>query len=88
MTTCEWIKCAERMPEQGATVLVTVYGSDMIIPKKGESVAECIARQEREIVEVSIAFLGEDGWYAADGFPMVVAPTYWAEMPKPPKREK
>lgn len=87
-TKVEWIPCRERLPETHETVLTVTYGSDIVMPEKGETVLEAITRQRREICEVSIGFLGSDGWYSADGYPAMIAPDYWAEMPDPPERKE
>lgn len=82
----EWIKCSECLPEQGKVVICACYGSDILIPKEGESIGECSARLKRECVRVTMGEIGEEGfWDSYDGFPMMIAPTYWMPLPEPPK---
>lgn len=77
----EWIPCSERLPEAHESVLVTIRGHDVIVPMEGETIEEAIERISK-VRYVSVGFLGEDGWYGADGFPSVVSPVAW--MPLPP----
>jgi hypothetical protein len=82
----EWIKCSERLPEQGKVVICACYGSDLIVPRKGESIGECMARLQRECVRVTIGCIDEEGfWNGEDYFPMMIAPTFWMPLPEPPE---
>jgi len=83
----EWVSCEERMPEPDTLVIVACYGSDIIIPQHGETLTESIERVQREHVTVTLGFIGSDGWYGCDYFPMMIAPTYWQPLPEPPKGE-
>lgn len=83
----DWISCEERMPEPDTLVIVACYGSDIIIPQDGETLAESIERVQREHVTVTLGFIGSDGWYGCDYFPMMITPTYWQPLPEPPKGE-
>lgn len=81
----QWIPCSERLPKQNCEVLVCCYGSDLIVTKDGETIAEAVERTRREFVRVTVGFIGSDGWYGADWFPMMVTPTYWMPLPEPPE---
>ena len=82
----DWIKCDEQMPPVGKTVIVTYFGSDLIVPKNGETVKDAI-RRLRVLPTVTIATLYEDGdgeWCGPDGFPMMIQPMFWKPLPEPP----
>lgn len=81
----DWIPCAERLPEEDKMVIVCCFGSDMIMPNPGESLEDAIKRTRKEIVTVTMGFIGSDGWYGADWCPMIVTPTYWMPLPEPPE---
>lgn len=83
----EWVSCEERMPEPDTLVIVACYGSDIIIPHNGETLTESIERVQREHVTVTLGFIGSDGWYGCDYFPMMITPTCWQPLPEPPKGE-
>ena len=85
-----WIKCSEQLPNENCMVLICIYGSDMIMTQDGETLAEAIERTRREIVTVTVGFIGSDGWYGADWMPLMVQPTYWMPLPaapEPPEKE-
>jgi hypothetical protein len=82
----EWVPCVERLPEPGVPVITAIYGSDLIAPLPGESLAEAVDRIFSAPGYTSISFIGEDGLWC-DGFfggPEIVAPSYWMEFPAPP----
>lgn len=81
-----WIPCSKRLPEKNQTVIVCCYGSDLIVTQDGETIEDAIKRTNEEIVNVTLGFIGSDGWYGADWFPMMVIPTYWMPLPEPPER--
>lgn len=78
----KWIPCSERLPERHQTVLITIYGTDVIRMKSGESFEDALARV-RIKVRVSVGYCREERWYGADGYPMIVAPIAWMPLPKP-----
>ena len=61
-----WIPCSERLPEERKAVIVCCFGSDMIRINLGESLEDAKKRTKKEIVNVTIGFIGSDGWYGAD----------------------
>lgn len=77
----KWIPCSERKPELWHKVIVTVKGTDYITCEDGESIAEAIERT-RKVRRVDVGFVGSDGWYGADGYPMVVDPIAWMPLPE------
>lgn len=81
----EWIPCSERMPEQNREVIVCCYGSDLIVTQEGETIEDAVKRISEEYVTVTVGFIGSDGWYGADWFPMMVTPSYWMPFPEPPE---
>lgn len=85
-----WISCNERLPEQGERVIVAIFGSDMIIPNEGETLQDAIERSRKEGY-ITVGFIGSDGWYGADWFPLMVQPSYWMpkpDLPEPPKEDE
>lgn len=84
----EWIPCSKKPPKEGELVWVTIKGHDVIMPSDGESLEDAIIRIGK-IRRVDIGFIGSDGWYGRDGYPMIVTPIAWMKMdvPKPYKGE-
>ena len=96
----EWLKCDEVEPPKHKRVLCVQYGSDVAIgltiePIGGEdkedyrrrlmkAASEKIERSKYEEKSVEIGFISDDGWYSDDGFPMIIKPTLWAEIPTAP----
>lgn len=83
----EWIPCSERLPEEGEEVLITIRGSDLIVPMDGETLEEAAIRTRNEACYVSTGFIGEDGWYTSYYFPCMVEPVAWMPLPEPYKGE-
>ena len=81
----EWIKCSDRLPEEGRLVVVAIYGTDMICLQDGETLEEAVKRTQK-VGHVSMAFLEEDGWYDVCGFHEIVTPKYWMELPELPEK--
>lgn len=81
-----WISVEDALPELDTMVIVCYYGSDFIMPMRGETVTEAIARQNK-VPTVTMGFLSEEGWNGADMFPMMVQPTFWMNLPDAPLPE-
>lgn len=82
-----WISVEDALPEQGERVIVAIFGSDMIMPNEGETLQDAIERSRKEGY-ITVGFIGSDGWYGADWFPLMVQPSYWMpkpDLPEPPK---
>lgn len=76
-----WIPCSERLPEERKMVLVTIWGSDIIVPKSGETVLDAVQRTMSDPKYVKTGFIEEDEWYGADYFPMIIEPVAWMPFP-------
>lgn len=84
-----WISVEDALPEQGERVIVAIFGSDMIMPNEGETMQDAIERSRKEGY-ITVGFIGSDGWYGADWFPLMVHPSYWMpkpDLPEPPEKE-
>lgn len=79
-----WISCEDRLPEPDTMVIVASYGSDIVIPEDGETVEQCCERLKKERVRVTLGFIGSDGWYDSDYYPMMITPSFWQPIPEPP----
>lgn len=84
-TVNRWISVEDALPEKDTDVIVCCYGSDLILTHDGETMQDAVERTRRECVSVTVGFIGSDGWYGADWFPMMVTPTYWMPLPEPPE---
>ena len=84
-TELPWISCEDRLPLLHQEVIVAVYGSDIIVPNEGEDIIDAVNRSMDTHRNVTVGCLGSDGWYGADGFPMVVSPKFWMPKPELPK---
>ena len=78
-----WTPMTERKPEKGKIVLVTIRGNDLIFQHEGETLEDALERVRRTYVRVTVGFIGSDGWYGADGYPLMVRPVAWMPMPEP-----
>lgn len=78
----EWIKCSDRLPEEGKEVWVTIQGSDCICVEEGETLAEAFERVSKHRWLWS-GFVTDEGWCSSDGYPMMVAPIAWMPIEKP-----
>lgn len=83
----EWVNCDERLPEEGEMVICLIFGHDVIVQKPGESLEDAI-RRTMNVSYTRGGWVGSDGWYDMDGYPMVISPSYWMEFPDPPEREE
>ena len=80
-----WISVKDRLPEDGEMVIVAIFGHDVIVQHEGETLEMAINRTLQH-KRVTVGFLDEEGfWYGADGYPMIVQPSYWMPLPEPPK---
>ena len=87
----KWIPVEERLPDTERAVLVTIYGSDCIVPKEGETLLEAVGRLRRELRYVTVGHYAmesdaEDNkwmdWLGPDWYPLMVSPVAWAELPE------
>ena len=83
----DWIPCKEQMPAKWLPVIVSINGSDIIVPRPGESLEEAAERLRKELVRVDLGMLTDEGWVGPDGWPMIIAPTAWMKLPEPYREE-
>lgn len=90
----EWIKCSDQLPEEDETVIVACYWTD-VISSPDMMVTIPNIKADYIVPRITLGSVssecGDKLWYEEDGFPMVVAPTYWMPIPELPKelrREK
>lgn len=81
----EWIKCSDRLPEEDELVLVAIYGTDFICLQDEETLGDALKRTQK-VGHISMGYLEEDGWYDECGFPEIVTPKYWMELPELPEK--
>lgn len=78
----EWILCEDRLPEEGRMVITTIKGTDLIKVEEGETISDALIRAQK-FIYVDVGFVGSDGWYRADCYPMIVTPIAWMPLPEP-----
>ena len=78
----EWILCKDKLPEKETTVLLTIQGHDMIQVRKGETLEQALERVSK-YRWVTVGFLGSDGWYGPDLYPLLTKPIAWKALPEP-----
>ena len=84
-TVGEWVRTDCRLPDRGVTVLTAIIGTDVIVQKDGETMDDAVRRSQAGPARVSIGWIGDDGlWYGSDGWPEIVQPSYWMELPEAP----
>ena len=85
----DWIKCSDQLPEEDKTVIVACYWTDVIpLPDMTVTIRPDI-KDGYIVLRITLGSIssecGDKLWYEEDGFPMVVAPTYWMPIPEAPK---
>ena len=81
----QWISCEERLPEDGATVWVTIKGHDVIRCEDGETLEQAIERINK-IRWVTQGYWSEEehGWNDPSyGCPLIVQPIAWMPIDTP-----
>lgn len=82
-----WIPCSERLPEKHQMVLTTLKGVDLFRECMDKNFFEALATAKKRTF-VSVGYLGDDGWYGADGFPQIIPTVAWMPMPEPWRGEE
>ena len=83
-TENSWIPCSERLPEKHQMVLTTIKGVDLYRECVDKNFFEALATAKKRTL-VSVGYLGDDGWYGADGFPQIIPTVAWMPLPEPYK---
>ena len=81
----QWISCSEQLPEDGATVWVTIKGHDVIRCEDGETLEQAIERIDK-IRWVTQGYWSEEehGWNDPSyGCPLIVQPIAWMPIDTP-----
>lgn len=86
----KWIKTKDQLPPDGELVLTTIWGSDCLSVREGETIFDAIVRQQREVRYVSVGryYSEDDEWTGGDRFPSMITPVAWAELPEPYQGEE
>lgn len=81
----EWIPVAERLPEAGIEVWVTIRGHDVIVPEAGETFQSAVDRiMNTRWVTRGYWSEEEQGWNNPDfGAPLAVQPVAWMKIDRP-----
>ena len=82
-----WIPCSERLPEKHQVVLTTIKGVDLFRECADKNFFEALATAKKRTL-VSVGYLGDDGWYGADGFPQIIPTVAWMPLPEPWRGEE
>ena len=77
-----WIPCSKKLPEKHDSVWLTIQGHDIVHLKDGETLDEALDRLKGHRW-VTNGYLGSDGWYGPDGWPMTITPIAWMPIDKP-----
>lgn len=86
--TITWVPCRAQLPQEGERVLVAIYGADYIHLLPGEEWEDAIRRVRHSVRRVDVGYVDRGEWRDADGYMMVIQPSYWAAMPAAPKEEE
>lgn len=73
-------KNPDDLPDDGSIVMCEVYGSDIIVCRKDETLAEAFERIQQEHYTTVGSYDKDDGWTDYMGYPMIVMPKYWKEI--------
>ena len=85
LKTRHWISVKDQLPEKYERVIVLVYGHDVIYRLDGETQEDAIKRVSN-MKRTGLAYICEEGWIDADGYPMIVKPSFWMRLPEAPER--
>ena len=85
--TPEWINCDERLPENDVLVITLIFGHDVIVVEKGETLQKAFERINSQS-RTSVGFYSEEdgGWCTVEGYPEICTPRCWMPFPKAPDR--
>ena len=85
----QWVDAKRRLPEKGVEVIGAVFGHDLLVAKPGEDLLDTLRRTRREVRYTALASVDdEEGqlmWYGADGYLMMVQPSFWMALPEIPR---
>ena len=73
-----WILCDEQMPEYSTQVLITINGTDFIVLGCDNDFEPYVSLGQ---------YIEDDGWYGADGYPLMVSPIAWMPLPEPYRKD-